>query len=122
MGEPNFVSVDLVDKKKKTTIKIEKGCSFENNGAIYYVDNNGNLNVYDKKTSVWSAGSEIKIKNYQLNTIKAIADNTTEKDGDKDISGIVLSQMDIKAAMSQHKQGKLTDNLALLLNGTTYEA
>lgn len=120
MGESNFVTVKLSDKK--TSIKIEKGCSFENNGAIYYVDNMGNLNVYDKKTSVWSVGSTININNYQLNTINAIANNETEQENGKDIDGIVLSKNDIKKAIFQHKNSQFTNDLSSLLNGTTYKA
>ena len=118
MGD--FVKVNL--GKNKPSIKIEKGCSFENNGAIYYVDSDGQLNVYDKKTSIWSVGKSININNYQLNALKAIANNSIDLEDNEPLDGIVLSKNDIRIAMTLHKESKLTGDLSELLNGTTYKA
>ena len=46
MAETNFITVKLANRK--TSIKMEKGCSFENNGAIYRINDEGSLNIFDK--------------------------------------------------------------------------
>ena len=117
-----FIEIKL--QKRNETIKMQKGCSFENNGAIYRVNNNGELSIFNKSEKTWSTGSEIKINNYQLQTFMAIADNHEEKENGQTIEGIVLSKKDIEKAIEQHKNSQVTDDLGKYLGGnyTIYDA
>lgn len=115
MPESNFIEVKLANRKN--TIKIEKGCSFENNGAIYHVDNKGALNIFDKNNKTWSVGKEINIHDYQLQTLMAVANNHDEIENGKVLNGIVLSSTDIDKAIKQHKEGGLSLDLARYLGG-----
>lgn len=118
MSETNFITVKLANRK--TSIKMEKGCSFENNGAIYRLDDKGSLNIFDKAKQTWTAGDAIKINDYQLQTLKAVANNYIEKKKGKPLGDIVLSKTDIDMALKQHKEGGLMYDLPQYL-GDTYE-
>lgn len=109
MGDANFVAIKL--KNKSTTVKMEKGCSFENNGKIYYVDDKGRLNIFNKEKKTWAKGNEIEMRDYQLNIFKAVADNNKEFVNGKELKGIVLSKKDIEKAIEMHKKGEITDDL-----------
>jgi len=103
-----------------TEVKIERGCSFENNGNIYRVNNDGKFVVYDKERGEWVAGTTLEMRNYQLNVFKAVANNNQDKENGRVVSGIVLSKADIDAAIALHRQGKLTYDLDDFI-GDTYE-
>ena len=118
MSETNFITVKLANRK--TSIKMEKGCSFENNGAIYRLDDKGSLNIFDKAKQTWTTGDAIKINDYQLQTLKAVANNYIEKKKGKPLGDIVLSKTDIDMALKQHKEGGLMYDLPQYL-GDTYE-
>ena len=111
----DYIEIKLHNRKE--TIKMQKGCSFENNGAIYRVNINGELSIFNKTEKSWSTGSEIKINNYQLQTLMAIADNHEEKENGQTIEGIVLSKKDIEKAIEQHKNSEVTDDLGKYLGG-----
>lgn len=119
MGDTNFVEVKL--SVQNTSIKIEKGCSFENNSAIYYINDKGTLNIFDKKTQTWSSASEIKINNSEFNVFQAVANNTTEQLNNQNIDGIVLSKNDITTAMQQHQMSGLTQDLSEHFSGKRYD-
>lgn len=109
MGNSDFVSIKLKDRS--TTIKMQKGCSFENNGNIYLVDDKGSLNIFNKESKSWTKGKEIEMRDYQLNIFKAVADNSKEVVKGKELKGIVLSKKDIEKAIELHKKGQITDDL-----------
>ncbi|MBQ7125646.1 hypothetical protein IJO12_01010 [bacterium] len=88
------------------TIKMQKGCVFENNGGKYVVDNDGKLKVFDKTSGAWKAANAIEMKNYQFQTFKAVANNTNEGG-----SGIVYSKADVKSAMNKFAQGGFMDDM-----------
>lgn len=113
----DFISVKVTSKTKDLTVKIEKGCSFENNGSIYRVDEDGNLNVYDKKNRTWSKGSKINMNDYQIQAFLAVANNYDEKLKDTKSGSVVLSKKDIDMAMEQHKTSKLKGDLSEFLAG-----
>lgn len=101
MADNNFADIKIKIGNDFKNVSIEKGVSFENNGAQYLVDKEGNLHKFDKKTNVWSAAQAIEMKNYQYKAFMAIADND-EKNG--------LSKKDIKEAQN-FKAEDLNDDI-----------
>ena len=91
---------------KTQTIKMEKGVSFENNGAIYRMNNDGLLAKYDKDTGEWSKCDGIKMTQYQLDVFNAVADNVKE-----DNKSTVLSKGDLLGAIDLYKNKKLNNDL-----------
>ena len=86
---------------KKQEIQMEKGTSFENNGGIYTVDENGQLKKFDKNSNVWTDASSIEMKNYQWQAFQNVANN----DGD----GTTYSKADIEQAMAMSGDALDTD-------------
>ena len=113
MAENNFVNIKIKIGNDYKNVPIEKGISFENNGAKYLVDKDGKLHKLDKKTNIWSAAKSIEMTNYQYKTFQSIADND-DKNG--------LSQKDIKKAMEQYSKSELSDDIKKELpNGYSIE-
>ena len=94
MTDNNFVNIKIKVGNDYKSVSIEKGISFENNGAQYLIDKEGNLHRFDKTTNIWSSAKSIDMTNYQYQVFCAIADNDKE-DG--------LSKTDIE------KAGKLNE-------------
>lgn len=88
-------------------VKIEKGCSFENNGGTYKVDKNGKLSIFDKNTNTGKSVSSIKMTNYQFGIFKNMADNVNEGFG-----SLTLSVKDIQTAQNLHAKGKFTADVS----------
>ena len=86
---------------KKQEIQMEKGTSFENNGGIYTVDENGQLKKFDKSSNVWTDASSIEMRNYQWQAFQNVANN----DGD----GATYSKADIEKAMAMSGDALDTD-------------
>lgn len=120
MSSGDFKEITIkINNKDAGTVHLQKGCSFENNGCIYRVDNDNNLSIFDKETQTWSTGESIKMTKYQLDIFKAVANNNEEKGFAKD--AIVLSEKDIDKAMKLYEKGQLTADLSDGLR-TTYKA
>lgn len=102
MAENNFVNIKIQINDKYKNVQIEKGVSFENNGAKYLVDENGVLQKLDKSTNIWTQASHIQMTNYQFKAFQAIADN------DKNSS---LSKDDITSAMKQYSNSELSADI-----------
>ncbi|MGN0031437.1 MAG: hypothetical protein ACI37Q_05740 [Candidatus Gastranaerophilaceae bacterium] len=113
MSVNNYVNVAINIGGKTQTVKIEKGCLFENNGGQYVVDEKGVLNIFDKKTGQWKKTGAINMTQYQFNTFKAVANNTKEGDG------ITLSKNDILSAQDKFKKGQFTKDMSEFL-GNSY--
>ena len=113
----NFVTVKVSSKNNNLNVQIEKGCSFENKGAIYRVDEKGALNIFDKDKQTWTKGSKITMNDYQIQTFMAVANNHEEKINGKKVGDIVLSKKDIDVAMEQHKSSKIKGDLSEFLAG-----
>lgn len=113
MVDNNFINVSVQIGDETKIIKMEKGCSFENNGAIYRMNNDGLLSVFDKNTKVWSGREKITMTNYQYSLFQAVANNTKEK-GE---NGVVLSKADIDFALNLFKNNKLVNDLSEFLKG-----
>lgn len=112
MSIKDFINVKIIAKGKEQNVKIEKGCSFENNGAIYHVDNNGKLNVFDKESQKWSESDSIKMTGYQFSVFQSVADNVKEKHKKKPMGNVVLSKKDIDKSMEQYKNKTLNEDLS----------
>ncbi|MBR3889225.1 hypothetical protein IKJ53_01795 [bacterium] len=120
MSSGDFKEITIkINNKDAGTVHLQKGCSFENNGCIYRVDDDNNLSVFDKEKQTWSTGESIKMTKYQLDIFKAVANNNEENGFAKD--DIVLSEKDIDKAMKLYEEGKLTADLSDGLR-TTYKA
>lgn len=120
MSSGDFKEITIkINNKDVGTVHLQKGCSFENNGCIYRVDDNNNLSVFDKEKQTWSTGESITMTKYQLDIFKAVANNNAEKGFAKD--AVVLSEKDIDKAMKLYEEGKLTDDLSVGLR-QTYKA
>lgn len=96
-----FVKVQVMVNGKKQEIQMEKGTSFENNGGIYTVDENGQLKKFDKSSNVWTDASSIEMRNYQWQAFQNVANN----DGD----GATYSKADIEQAMAMSGDALDTD-------------
>lgn len=103
MTSKNFLdlTINIIGVGKKSML-IEKGCSFENNGNIYRVNNDCKLAIWDKAKEKWAAGNEITMTSYQFDTFEAVANND-KKAG--------LSKKDIDKAIEMQKDGKLQEDL-----------
>ena len=98
-------------------IKMEKGVSFENNGAIYRMNNDGLLAVYDKAKGQWLAGiNEIKMTPYQLDTFEAVANNVKEKSNGKIFKETVYSKADILSSINMYKKSNLAADISEFLD------
>ena len=85
-------------------IKIEDGCSFENNGKKY-VMSNGKLMAYNKETHKWSEADYIETREYQVEVINAVASAKNEEEGI-----VVLSKKDIKKRQKNPQDIEYRDN------------
>lgn len=74
----NYANINIRFGGKSENIKIQKGIVFENNGAKYFVDNDGKLHKFDKTTSAWSQVKSINMTVYQKKIFDAIMDNNDE--------------------------------------------
>ena len=103
-----YSEVSVRNKKTKEVyaLDMEKGVSFENNGAIYRVNEDGILTKYDKNTGDWVKCDEILMTQYQWDVFRAVADNKIEKDDRP-----VLSKQDINSAIDMYSNGELTTDL-----------
>ena len=95
-----------VTSHKTQTIKMEKGISFENNGAIYRMNNDGLLAKYDKNAGEWSKCDGIEMTQYQLDVFNAVADNVKE-----DNTSTVLSKGDLLGAIDLYRNKNLNNDL-----------
>ena len=116
----NFVNVKIKVNNKyvDSNVKMQIGCSFENNGAIYRMNNDGLLSVFDKKSEKWAGKSEITMTSYQFDVFKSVANNKYETVNGKrsnDNKNIFLSKEDIEIAKKQYSQKKLTNDLSKFL-------
>ena len=91
---------------KTQTIKMEKGVSFENNGAIYRMNNDDKLAKYDKDKGEWIKCDGIKMTQYQLDVFNAVADNVKENN-----TSAVLSKSDLLGAIGLYKKRELSNDL-----------
>jgi len=107
-SDNEYPEVSVRNKKTNEmyTIDMDKGVSFENNGAIYRMNEEGILTKYDKNTGDWVKCDEILMTQYQWDVFRAVADNKIEKD-DKP----VLSKQDINSAINMYSNGELTLDL-----------
>ena len=113
----NYFDVKInVNKKGVQHVRFEKGCSFENNGAIYRLNNDGKLAIFDKAKREWRATSEITMNSYQFNLFKAVANNTKERENGRELNGYTLSHADIQKALDLAEAGKLTKDLSEYLD------
>ncbi len=94
----NFVNVNVKIAGKTKTLKMEKGTSFENNGGIYAVRDDGVLLFSKDNAKTWQKASEIKMTAYQNTVFEAFANN----DGQAG-----LSKKDILLASQMAKKGTL---------------
>lgn len=94
----NFVNVNVKVAGKTKTLKMEKGTSFENNGGIYAVRDDGVLLFSKDNAKTWQKASEIKMTAYQNAVFEAFANNDGQ-DG--------LSKKDILLASQMAKKGTL---------------
>ena len=76
----SLVTVNVQIGNNTRTIKMEKGTQFQNKGGIFTADKNG---------------ATVKMTNYQMKVLEAVANNVKEQNMDGDI---VLSYDDIKLA------------------------
>ena len=83
MGLEDYITVQLKIGTRLKTIKMEKGTSFKNNSGIFTAAENDKI---------------LKVTNYQLQLIKAVANNYSE-DGNED--AIILSKKDIDIAIKK---------------------
>ena len=81
---------------------MEKGTSFKNNSGIFTAAENDKI---------------LKVTNYQLQLIKAVANNYSE-DGNED--AIILSKKDIDIAIKKYKAGGLKNDLGEFLGNSGY--
>ena len=112
MWNSTFVDVKVSISGKTQNFKMEKGCSFTNNGGVYTVGDDGKLSVFDKSSGKTKTTDTIQMNNHQMQTFMAVANNKDEKTGKP-----TLSIDDIKIAMNQFKTGKLTQDLSEFLKG-----
>ncbi len=106
------VKIRVGNKTHTGKYKMEVGCSFENNGAIYRMNNDGLLSVFDKKKQDWIAGiKEIEMTNYQLDVFEAVANNNQEKINGKKSQNIILSKADIDSALAKYRKKELNSDL-----------
>ncbi len=71
----SFINVNVKIGGQTKTLKMEKGTSFENNGGIYAVRDDGALLFSDDKAKSWKKVPEIKMTAYQNTVFNAIANN-----------------------------------------------
>ena len=93
-------------------VKIERGCSFENNGAIYRMNNDGKLSVYDKDARQWFVRKEIQMTKYQYETFLSVANNTIENPKGKHAKEVILSKKDIDKSLDMYKRNQLDNDLS----------
>ena len=100
-----YPEVSVRNKKTKEvyTVKMQRGVSFENNGAIFRMNEKGILTKYDKYSGDWVECDEILMTQYQWDVFRAVADNK----GDK----LTLSKRDIEDAIDMYSDGELTADL-----------
>jgi len=115
--DTKFLRVGIGNK----SILVEKGCSFENNNHIYYVNNNNSMSIFDKKNKTWTTGNNIKVNEGELAIIEAIANNTKEIENGKVLSGTVLSKKDLVDAIKQKHKNIFHADARPLLNKTNFE-
>ncbi len=111
----DFVTVKVQIGKTVKNIKMEKGVAFENKGGRYVVDDDGNLQMLDKKTNTWKPANAIKMTNYQYGAFQAVANN--EKEG-KDV---IYSKADILKTQQFKDEEFQTDMAEFLPKGYKIE-
>ena len=117
MGNSNYYDVKInVNQKGIQHVRFEKGCSFENNGAIYRLNNDGKLAIFDKAKREWRAAAEITMNSYQFNLFRAVANNTKERENGRELNGFTLSHADIQKALKLAEEGNLTKDLSEYLD------
>jgi GH24 family phage-related lysozyme (muramidase) len=102
-----YIDIKVKHGNSKTTIKMEVGCIFETKTSKFQVGADGKLNIFDKNTNSWRTSDNMELTNYQLNAIKAVANNK-----DEGLGGITLSQADIKTAVEQAQKGQVTEDIS----------
>ena len=113
VADNNFADIKIKIGNDFKDVSIEKGVSFENNGAQYLVDKDGKLHKFDKKTNLWSAAKSIEMTNYQYKVFKAVADNDDQNG---------LSKKDIQNTQKFNNE-KLNDDIKKELpSGYTIES
>ena len=112
MSFKDFINIKIQAKGDTHNVKIEKGCSFENNGAIYHVTDDGKLNIFDKENKQWTETDSVKMTGYQFSVFKSVANNTKEKHKNKSIGDVVLSKKDIDESLKQYKEKTLNEDLS----------
>ena len=86
------------------TIRMQKGCMFQNKSGQYIVDNNGELKFRKDENSAWEKADRINMTKYQWSVFENIADN----DGDEK----TYSKEDIITAWQKFKDGGFCDDLS----------
>lgn len=97
-----FVNVNVKIGGKTTVLKMEKGTSFENNGGIYAINDDGTLLFSKDNTKTWKEVSNINMTAYQKSVFDAFANNDNQ-DG--------LSKKDILYASQMAKKGTLASDI-----------
>ena len=86
------------------TIKMQKGCMFQNKGGQYIVDNNGELKFRKDENSPWENVDQINMTKYQWSVFQ----NLTDNDGNEK----TYSKEDIELAWQKYKTGEFCDDLS----------
>ena len=86
------------------TIRMEKGCLFQNNGGQYIVDNNGELKFRKDENSPWEKVDRIDMTKYQWSVFQNLIDN------DENVK--TYSKEDIMIAWKKYKAGGFCDDLS----------
>lgn len=100
-----LVNVHVFVNGQRQTIKMERGCTFTNNGGTYGLSEDGTLMFKAKGSNDWVNTDQIKMTNYQWRIFQNMSNN------DNDVNS--YTRADIEKAQALYRQGNFRSDMSM---------